>query len=297
MVNLSLLCRNNGISFTEQVMSNESLIQRARNYLADDFMRSGFTHMLWIDSDIEFNPHDVISMLALSDYHSEYDILCAAYPKKTIAWEKVLKAAKSGQFDEKPEGLEAFTGDYVFNVKRDANGDGVIQMNRPAPVLEGGTGFMMVQRKAYEIFADNFPDIYYRPDHKRSKYFDGKRKIAAFFECPIDRGTSEYELWDIIRKAASGQKVKQEAVAALERLQNATLRLWSEDYSFCQLAQKAGLKVWLCPWINLNHYGTYGFRGNLGKVLSMGNHPTMGPDVEVIKPTGVVPAAPELPPL
>mgnify|MGYP000341873540 CR=1 FL=1 len=60
---------------------NESLITRARNYLVDEFLRSDFTHLLFIDSDIHYNPQDVIAMLAL-----EKDVIGGPYPKKSINW-------------------------------------------------------------------------------------------------------------------------------------------------------------------------------------------------------------------
>ena len=43
-------------------------------------------------------------------------ILCGLYPKKTIAWEKVLHVAKQGhkQIEEDPELLSKVAGDMVF---------------------------------------------------------------------------------------------------------------------------------------------------------------------------------------
>ena len=42
---------------------NESLITRARNYLVDEFLRSPYTHLMFIDSDIHFNPNDVLTLV------------------------------------------------------------------------------------------------------------------------------------------------------------------------------------------------------------------------------------------
>lgn len=287
VVALGVLMRQNGINFQWDFMSNESLIQRARNYLTDNFMRSGFTHMMFVDADIEFNPHDVMSMLAISDYHSEYDILCGPYPKKMIAWEKIFRAVKNEHVKEAKdaEQLSKYVGDFVFNFRPNEKGEVIINTGRPTLAYEGGTGFMMIQRRALEKFADLYPDAYYRPDHKRSEHFKGDRKIMAYFECPIDRGISEYDLWKIIRKAAAGEKVTGDAKKALEAYSKASLRLLSEDYTFCRYAGEIGLKLWLCPWIKLTHYGTYPFQGDLDAIMSTGSSPTAGNhDVQRLPP-------------
>jgi len=71
---------------------NESLITRARNYCVDEFLeRSDCTHILFIDADVGFDPKDILTMLAL-----DKDIIGGPYPKKTIAWEKIVEAVQKG---------------------------------------------------------------------------------------------------------------------------------------------------------------------------------------------------------
>ena len=40
-------------------------------------------------------------------------------------------------------------------------------------------------------------------------------------------------------------------------------RYLSEDYAFCQLARHIGEKIYLCPWMQLGHVGTYVFDGTM----------------------------------
>ena len=47
-------------------------------------------------------------------------------------------------------------------------------------------------------------------------------------------------------------------------------RYLSEDYFFCRQSRKAGMKVWMCPWMKINHIGTYIFKGNMGAIGSLG---------------------------
>ena len=191
---LSALCMHYGIEVKFYYLFNESLITRARNYCCDEFMRSDATHMIFIDSDIGFDARDVISMLALMNHEEDpqkYDILCAPYPKKCIAWEKIKAAVDQGKADEDPQALDKYVGDYVFNPVPGVN---KIKLDEPAEVLEGGTGFMMFTKHGLQKFKDaywedseNSPGGFrYKPDHVRTKEFDGSREIMMYFQALID---------------------------------------------------------------------------------------------------------------
>lgn len=213
---------------------NESLVQRARNYLVDEFLRTDCTHLLFIDSDIGFDPSDVIALLAIAEPGSDKDVVCGPYPKKCISWEKVKRAVDKGFGDRDPENLANYIGDYVFNP---AEGIDEIPLSEPVEVLESGTGFMMIQRNVFERFAAAYPHLSYKPDHVRTEHFDGSREIVAYFDCPIDPKTKRY---------------------------------LSEDYMFCQYTRNAGMKVWLCPWMKLAHMGTYIYSGSLADLAVLG---------------------------
>ena len=282
LADLSALCTHHGIQLRIHMIFNESLIPRARNYAADEFLRSEDTHMIFIDSDIGFNPHDVIHMLALMSENpedDEYDILCGPYPKKVIAWEKIKLAVDKGFADDDPTVLERFVGDYVFNP---ANGKNQIPLGEPAEVLESGTGFMMFRRATLEKFAAANPYQYYKPDHVRTENFDGSREIVAFFDCPIDgkRAHIEDEVEVYLRNNPSATHddiltfVKDPAITSKEH----SKRYLSEDYYFCQQSRKAGLKVWLLPWIKLQHVGNYTFGGSLVDLAQIGASATASLD-------------------
>ena len=243
IADLSAICSQNGIPLQMYFLFNESLITRARNYCCDEFMRSPSQHLMFIDSDIGFNPHDVIALMALqANEPDKYDIIGGPYPKKCISWEKIKHAVDKGVADEDPSVLEKFVGDYVFNPK---SGQGSIQIGEPCEVLEIGTGFMMVSKPAMQKFADTYKEYMYRPDHVRTEAFDGSREIMQYFQAEIDPKSKRY---------------------------------LSEDYWFCQKAQEAGLKTWFCPWMKMQHVGTYIFGGSLADLASIGASATADPD-------------------
>lgn len=220
-----------GIESKFSFLFNESLITRARNYLVDEFLRSDFTHLMFIDSDINFNPQDIIALMAL-----DYDVAGAPYPKKSIKWQSVVKAleiAKQNNRNISADELNQIVGDYVFNP---VPGTKSFSVSEPLEVLELGTGYMMVKKHVFTEFAEQYPHLKYKPDHIGQEHFDGSRYIHAYFDTVIDPVSHRY---------------------------------LSEDYMFCQYWRNMGGKVWLCPWMQTMHVGTYAFTGNLPKIAQM----------------------------
>lgn len=268
VADLSAVCTKHGIPLQLFFLFNESLVTRARNYCVDEFMRSGATHLMFIDSDIGFNPQDVIAMLAMQSDESPYDVIGGPYPKKCISWEKIKQAVDKGMADENPNQLEKYVGDYVFNPKTTQR---EIPLNQPVEVLEIGTGFMMVRRKTFEDYQKAYPHLYYKPDHVRTEHFDGTREIMAYFDCVIDRGYGYENLHQLLRDVADGKEGLQEiAKRMVDGEQHSSKRYLSEDYMFCYNVQRMGGKVYFCPWMQLQHVGSYVFGGSLADLASIG---------------------------
>lgn len=233
-LDLQNLCIRHGIEVRFSFLFNESLIPRARNYISDEFLRSGFTHLLFIDADIGFNPEDVLALIAL-----DKDIIGAPYGKKTIKWKSVWETAKKllkdPNFDESkfdPAELEKVAGDYVFNP---VPGTKEFRVTEPLEVMEIGTGYMMIKRHVFEKMAEEYPHLSYKPDHVGQANFDGSRYIHAFFDTVIDPDSHRY---------------------------------LSEDYFFNQCWRAIGGKVWLCPWMRSTHIGSYAFVGDLPAIAN-----------------------------
>ena len=243
ITDLMILCTKYGIEAKLFFIFNESLVQRARNYLTDEFVRSGYDHMIFIDSDIHFEPQDVLVMMHFAASRDDMDVVCGPYPKKAISWEKIKVAVDKGYADKNPNQLEEFVGDFVFNP---ADGITQFRVDEPIEVKESGTGFMLITREALQKYDRAFPTQSYKPDHVRTANFDGSREIMAYFDCVICPDTKRY---------------------------------LSEDYMFCQWMRKAGGKVWLLPWMRLKHAGSYIFGGSLQALAAINVSPTAGDDV------------------
>lgn len=231
LLDLSRVCQAYQVPVQFSFIFNESLITRARNYMVDEFMRSNHTHMMFIDSDIDFSPMDVIALLAL-----DKPIVGGPYPKKCLAWENMYDAVKYGLVpnDDRAK-LADFAGDFVFNA---VPGTTEIKLNEPVEVLEIGTGFMLIERSVFTRFADAYPQYWYNPDHNRSAAFDGSRKIYQYFQAEIETQHGRY---------------------------------LSEDYWFCQKSREAGMAVWFCPWMVVKHHGTHIYGGSIPAMAAVSN--------------------------
>lgn len=223
-LDLQGLCMQYGVEVKFSFLFNESLINRARCYIADEFMRSDCTHMIFIDSDIGFNPLDIIAMLAL-----DKEVIGGTYSKKCLKWSNIKKAVLKNPTISDGD-LSEISGDLVFNP---VEGTKQFNVSELVEVMELGTGFLMIRRSAYEKFNKAYPENFYLPDHVGSEFFSGNREICAYFNVSIDPESR---------------------------------RMWSEDYYFCQKVRKIGVKIWLCPFIQLSHQGFYSYSGSLPKI-------------------------------
>lgn len=157
---------------------------------------------------------------------ADVDIIAGVYPKKDINWPQVAEAVKAGV---PPMELPKHTGDFVINVENVTEGGINMPTHEPFPVANAGTGLMLIKRKVFEELKDKVPK--YKNNMTRQNLGMVHENLTSeFFATSID------EKYGV---------------------------LLSEDYHFCQLWKKHGGQVFIAPWANLTHNGTYQFEGQL----------------------------------
>lgn len=159
-----------GHEVVQNTMSNESLITRARNSIAHQFMSGDYDALLFIDSDHEFDPLDVVKMI-----QSGKDLIGAIYPMKSINWDAVRKAALLGK-----ENLEDYAGFFAVNF---ASPTISFNPNEPFEVKDIGTGMMFITRKVFEDLAPHCKK--YRNNAIKSSMNFGE-EIIEYFPTFID---------------------------------------------------------------------------------------------------------------
>lgn len=178
ILQLQGLCQQNRIDMAASFMFNESLITRARNSLVHGFMKSGFTHLMFIDADIRFNPNDIMAMLLANK-----EVICGIYPKKEINWDMVKRASDAGIPADQ---LKYYSGTHVVNLA-DRSGYAEFEVSTPSEILNGGTGFMLIKREVFEKLSPLVPTYMNNATDLSGKL--GAEEIKEFFTTSIEPET------------------------------------------------------------------------------------------------------------
>jgi len=189
-----------GVAVGIQTM-NSPLIHQARNYLTSVFLSSDYTHLLFIDSDVEFEPEAVLRMLV-----AKKDVVCTPYRVKSKDINKKI---------------------YTVEIKKETR----MEAGELIEVTGGPTGLMLIDREVFKKIIEKFPELKIKnpvfpqpgPDHKY--YYN-------FFDFKFEDGYSV-----------------------------------GEDVSFCQLVQKAGLKLYANTASFTKHHGSYAWGGRFKDAL------------------------------
>ena len=233
MMRFAILCNKYDIKYTISTLANESLITRGRNTLTSFFMENPEAiHLFFVDADIEFQPEDILRMVA-------YDkpVVVGAYPKKALNWNSIIEAARNDE-TETADTIEGHSSNYVVNfdfVKdQEGNRTGQVQIvDNLVKLKDAGTGFMCINKEVIQKMFDTHPETKYVNDINVDAKFEPF--MYALFDCIIDPESRRY---------------------------------LSEDYTFCRRWQDMGGEVWLDPRTALNHVGHYTFRGNIRKLFT-----------------------------
>jgi len=232
MMRLAILCNKYDIPFTVSTLANESLVTRGRNTLVSFFMENkAATHLFFIDADIEFNPEDLLRMVA-----SDKPIVVGAYPKKAINWNSIVEASRRDT-SETGDTIEGHSSNYVvnFDFLKDEEGNRTPQVqiiDNLVKLKDAGTGFMCIKKEVIQKMFDAHPEMKYVNDINVDQKFEPY--MYALFDTIIDPESRRY---------------------------------LSEDYMFCRTWQNMGGEVYLDPRTALNHVGHYTFRGNIRKLF------------------------------
>ena len=214
---------------------NDSLVSRARNNLIAKAMTDPeTTHMMFIDSDITWDPMDIFKLIL-----SNKPLIGGVYPLKSYFWDKIIPSTSENKPLDKL--LEKRSQSSILNrlyseenflkqnlLKYNVN---YIQSNLAidnniAEVKHIATGFMMIQRNTLQIMMQHYSDTKYTDDV--SFLSENENQFAyALFDCRVEDN-----------------------------------HYLSEDWLFCNRWANIGGKIYIDVSIDLIHTGQEDYKGS-----------------------------------
>lgn len=238
LINTVRLFQELSIPLRIEFCKNDSLVSRARNNLVAKAMYDKeTTHLIFVDSDITWNPVDIVKLIL-----ADKDVNGGLYPVKSIYWERLFgKDADTNVIKEWVERKnqtplkDLDNVDYIqqrllrYNVNFLSSN---VEINQNMmEVRHLATGFMMIKREVIEKMMAAFPSTKYVDDV--SFLEEAENEFAyALFDCAIEDG-----------------------------------HYLSEDWLFCSRWIKMGGKVYADVSINLTHTGSFDYRGSFVSTL------------------------------
>lgn len=214
-------------------LSNNPVIDRARNVLAAAFLRSEATHLVFIDGDIGFVPEELLGLVHRMAADDTLAVVGAPYPKRRINWSLVASAAAKGLADGNPAALEKYSGLFPLEPLEPAAS---FALDRPMELKHTGTGLMVICRDVIEGLAARHPELTYTADAMDRESGLVGETLAALFHPMIDPDTGH---------------------------------MLSDDYAFCHRARAAGYRIWLAPWMRTSHTGPARFAAALSDLAAL----------------------------
>lgn len=211
---------------------NDSLISRARNNLIAKAMCDiEMTHILFIDSDITWDPMDIFKLIL-----SKKPLIGGVYPLKNYFWDKIttnpnkleemMNKREKNSILSRLYSKEDFLKQNLVKYNINYIGSNLSIDENIAEVKHIATGFMMIQRKTIETMIPYYPDTKYTDD---VSFLSGNENLFAYalFDCRVEDN-----------------------------------HYLSEDWLFCNRWSNIGGKIYIEVSIDLTHTGPEDFKGS-----------------------------------
>ncbi len=221
------LCIMNNIMVSFSLLKS-SLVTQGRNLCVANFLGdpNDPTHLLFIDSDIDFRFETILKMLKF-----DKEVIAAPYPMKHIHWEQIWERLQQGKIKTKDELMRA---GFIYPIKMDniikpdskeiTITDGVMEVSH-AP-----TGCMLIKRQVFDKMIKAYPGDFI----DQATIINGEAKANPYM----------YNFFDTIHEPE-------------------TKKYYGEDFGFCKKWTKIGGKCYCYVDDIITHVGEYQYSGRL----------------------------------
>ena len=177
LLHLQKWCFHNNVRIGFQLMKS-SLITQGRNMCVAEFLKKGFTHLLFIDSDIAFNEGAAGRLI-----EANKDVISIPYPLKDMNWDKGFKMIEEGKIKSALDLKNKAFYRYPFKVPDPEN---IKIQNKVIEVTHSPTGFMMIKREVFEKMIVAYPNLRIDQDQLVNGKIEKLGHMWNFFDTLFD---------------------------------------------------------------------------------------------------------------
>jgi len=218
------LCMMNSIMVSFSLLKS-SLVTQGRNLCVANFLKdpANYTHLLFIDSDIDFKFDTIMKMLKF-----DREVIATPYPMKHIHWDQIWDRVQKGKIKNIEQLKRA---GHAFPIKLDN------QKGKEIPVVDGvievshaPTGCMLIKKQVFDKMIKAYPN----DKIEQATIVNGIALIDEY----------NYNFFDTIHDPE-------------------TKKYYGEDFGFCKKWTAIGGKCYCYVSDDITHVGEYAYNGKL----------------------------------
>ena len=217
-------CMMNSIMVSFSLLKS-SLVTQGRNLCVANFLKdpTNYTHLLFIDSDIDFTFNVIMKMLKF-----DREVIATPYPMKHIHWDQIWDRVQKGKIKNIEQLKRA---GHAFPIKLEN------QKGKEIPVVDGvievshaPTGCMLIKKQVFDKMIKAYPN----DKIEQATIVNGKALIDEY----------NYNFFDTIHDPE-------------------TRKYYGEDFGFCKKWTAIGGKCYCYVSDDITHVGEYAYNGKL----------------------------------
>ena len=217
-------CMMNSIMVSFSLLKS-SLVTQGRNLCVANFLKdpANYTHLLFIDSDIDFKFDTIMKMLKF-----DREVIATPYPMKHIHWDQIWDRVQKGKIKNIEQLKRA---GHAFPIKLDN------QKGKEIPVVDGvievshaPTGCMLIKKQVFDKMIKAYPN----DKIEQATIVNGIALIDEY----------NYNFFDTIHDPE-------------------TKKYYGEDFGFCKKWTAIGGKCYCYVSDDITHVGEYAYNGKL----------------------------------
>ncbi len=217
-------CMMNSIMVSFSLLKS-SLVTQGRNLCVANFLKdpTNYTHLLFIDSDIDFKFDTIMKMLKF-----DREVIATPYPMKHIHWDQIWDRVQKGKIKNIEQLKRA---GHAFPIKLDN------QKGKEIPVVDGvievshaPTGCMLIKKQVFDKMIKAYPN----DKIEQATIVNGIALIDEY----------NYNFFDTIHDPE-------------------TKKYYGEDFGFCKKWTAIGGKCYCYVSDDITHVGEYAYNGKL----------------------------------